>query len=297
MGDYDAFWEIIVKDIDALNVKGLFIVIAATYDLSAGNSAVTFEDVKHVDPYICEEEAKQLIDMHFGHWKLYGWETLRDTLLGLSALSGQQLGGKFHIGVIMAAMRAIEEFREQVRSRPSMELTEDLVLKEIRATRFVEGLGRCFFLAPGTVTDEVRDFLLWALTAPENQKKRAALLNSLIGPLIRAGMITSEGQFSCLAAHWYYNQMCFPNRARSAPSTLRDLIVKAVGSMSAKRLVDSIQSGFPKEAAFQQLFNEAMALHLPPGHSIIPELNTRVVNLDGPSSKPVHNIGCDKYIP
>ena len=56
--------------------------------------------------------------------------------------------------------------------------------------------------------------------------------------------------------------------------------------MSAKRLRDSAPSGdFPKEAAFQQMFNETMSMHMPLQHAVIPELNTRAVDPQDPSKQ------------
>jgi hypothetical protein len=81
-----------------------------------------------------------------------------------------------------------------------------------------------------------------------------------------------------VAATWYYNRQCFPNRATRAPETLDDLITRAVGLISANRLRDTSRQGFPKEATFQHLFNEAMSQLLPPQNAIIPELNTVVEN-------------------
>jgi len=59
------------------------------------------------------------------------------------------------------------------------------------------------------------------------------------------------------------------------------LVKLAVGSISAKRLHDALVNSFPKEATFQHLFNEAMLLHLPIDHSIIPEFNMFATDSEG----------------
>ncbi|CAB9521841.1 expressed unknown protein [Seminavis robusta] len=66
---------------------------------------------------------------------------------------------------------------------------------------------------------------------------------------------------------------CFPER-------LNDLVKRSVESISARRLRDAAKDGFPKEAAFQHLFCEAMSKLLPIQHSVIPELNTFAKNSD-----------------
>ena len=73
-----------------------------------------------------------------------------------------------------------------------------------------------------------------------------------------------------------------------APDNLRDLIIESVRTISAKRLRDAVQSGaLPKEAAFQQLMNEAMSSQLPARYAIIPEYNTVAADSQDASAKPV----------
>lgn len=89
-----------------------------------------------------------------------------------------------------------------------------------------------------------------------------------------------NGKFSCLARY------CIPNRPLDAPETLKELIVKAVGSVSAKQLRDSMQDSFPKATAFQQLLNETVSMHLPARNNILPEFNTRAVDSQDSNAKP-----------
>ncbi|CAB9507522.1 expressed unknown protein [Seminavis robusta] len=111
---------------------------------------------------------------------------------------------------------------------------------------------------------------------------------SPIFPLIRAGILNGDGKFACFAANWYYNRQCFPNRPLDAPKTLRELIIESIETMSATRLRQAVQNGrFPKEAAFQQLMNEAMSMKLPARHSITPEFGTIAVDSQDPNAKPV----------
>jgi hypothetical protein len=97
-------------------------------------------------------------------------------------------------------------------------------------------------------------------------------------PFVRAGLFTRRGKFSTIAARLYYNRRCFPNRATSAPENLEELVLGAIRLIPAKRLRDTLMNGFPKEAAFQHLFNEAMSLLLPLDNFVIPDLNTLVLN-------------------
>ena len=110
------------------------------------------------------------------------------------------------------------------------------------------------------------------INAAEDSKEVPALVD-----LVRCGVLSSNGNFSCLAAQWRYFNV-FYHRPTNGPDSIEDLIVKAVESLSALRLHQSCDNDgrgrFPKEAAFQQLFNEALTMQLPPHVAVRPELNT-----------------------
>jgi hypothetical protein len=279
--DYQVFWEIVVKDVGAAGAKGLYVVIATTYNLSTPGSAVNFRALEHVDPNFSQQEANELIILHIEHWGYQGWEQFNNTLLGLCELSGED--DKFHAGVIMAAIRVVEGLRKKL---PGTPLTEDSMLEHLRMVSFASNLDRCFYLKDGTVTKEMKDHFMTTLLSDATQQ-REDFSRSAIAALIRAGLVNQNGKFSCLAAQWYYNRCCFPNRPLEAPETLKELIVKVVGSMSAKQLRDSVQDGFPKETAFQQLLNETMSMHLPARSIVILEFNTRAVDSQDSKTNPV----------
>ena len=198
---------------------------------------------------------------------MVGTASATETLLGISKLSAHH--DKFHVGVIMAAVRTIEERRKK------HEPTEALALKSM--------LDRCYLVRQEDVTKEMKECLLMTLLSqPGNGFSKSA-----ISPLLRAGIVNDDSKFSCRAAPWCYNRNCFPGRPLDPPDTLRDLIMLSIGSMPAKRLRDAVQSGFPKEAAFQQLMNEAMSAHMPARHAIVPELNTFAVDSQHSRAEPV----------
>lgn len=122
----------------------------------------------------------------------------------------------------------------------------------------------------------------------EELETRNALTSLLVGHgqgavpealkiFVRAGVLTAEGFFSCQAAMWYHNSLCFPNRPSVLPFSLEILIESAVTSLSALQLKACIQDDlFPSETAFQHYFNETMNLHLPTHASVKPVYRTRV---------------------
>ena len=96
--------------------------------------------------------------------------------------------------------------------------------------------------------------------------------------LKKAGILVelpdSSFGFSSPLAKRYYFKWIFPNRSQTAPSSLRELIRKVVSNMPSTVLKNSTLPGdFPKEAVFQHLFMEGLALHTPPHCSTCPELS------------------------
>jgi len=69
---YSPFWQFIVKTISTFDGVDLYVVIAATYDLSTPESPVDFGTIEHVNPNISEMEARELFQMHAEQWKFEG---------------------------------------------------------------------------------------------------------------------------------------------------------------------------------------------------------------------------------
>jgi predicted AAA+ superfamily ATPase len=58
---FDPFWQFVVKVIASAGVQdNLFVVVAATYDLSTPESPADFHGLKHIDPNVTKEEATSL---------------------------------------------------------------------------------------------------------------------------------------------------------------------------------------------------------------------------------------------
>ena len=275
---YSGFWEMIVKDGSVFCAKGLFVVIAATYDLNTSLSPVSFGSMIHVDPNLSLPEAEALVEMHLDHWDFAEWRVFGEQILGISELNG---AATYNVGVIMACIRLLADTKARRKS-----ISEDEAVALLRGVDFITYLNRCYEMEVGSlVTEEMKKYLAMALLSRPGVEDFSL---SVIRPLLRAGILNTNGKFSCLAANWYYNRRCFPNRPLDAPDNLRDLIIESVRTISAKRLRDAVQSGaLPKEAAFQQLMNEAMSSQLPARYAIIPEYNTVAADSQDPSAKPV----------
>ena len=139
---------------------------------------------------------------------------------------------------------------------------------------FFENLLRCYqkpIDLPIAQRDKILDILLVA-----NESSTPVASSHPSYRLVRRGLLNKYGGFACLAAHWYYNSFAFAGRAVEAPASLDSLVLDAVKTFSKRRLHASRNgSEFPKEAAFQQLFNEAANRFLPAWNSLTPELNTK----------------------
>ncbi len=81
----------------------------------------------------------------------------------------------------------------------------------------------------------------------------------VLASLAKAGILMLDSQayyvFSSLLAKRFFTNRYFPYRADYDPSTLRQLVISAIASMSTSlKLSTSSQDDFPKETTFQHLF-------------------------------------------
>jgi hypothetical protein len=268
---YFPLWQFLVKDIASADVgNNLFVIIAATHDLGTPTSPVQLKDIAHVSPSASKDEARQLFQMHAAVWKYDSWDQYENTLLSLCNLTSFE----YHLGVVIAGVRLLDEARKDPGRRG---FDESRALSLLRSEHFMHRLDRCFQLLDD-VPDEARNRILDIVLSGSQYN---VVDDETLADFIRAGLLDQHGEFSNLAARWYYNRRCFPSRSTSTPDSLDDLVTLAVRSLSAKRLRDTLEDGFPKEATFQHLFNESMSIHLPLRHYIIPEFNTFATNSAG----------------
>jgi len=273
---YYPFWQFIVKTIQGLGDEcDLRVIISTTYDLSTSTpiSPVQFSDLEHVHANISQDEAVELFNMFARVWRYEDWRIYRQTLIDVSKLSDDN----FHVGVIIGGIRMLDRCRKLPGAGAGI-FDEPKALSNLRSAHFIDRLDRAFRLPDDFHSAPGRGPLLDAVLAksPAIQTDDSAL-----SPLIRAGILDSYGIFSSVASQWYYNRRCFPSRADVTPESLDALVIQAVRRMSAKRLRDTLENGFPKEATFQHLFNEAMSTLLPLTNYIIPELSTFAFDSSG----------------
>jgi hypothetical protein len=87
----------------------LFVVVAATYDLSTPDSPADFSGLEHIEPDVTEEEVKALFGMHAQVWGYKTWSKFEGTLIELAKFGD---GNFYHIGVIMVGIQMLGGMRK-----------------------------------------------------------------------------------------------------------------------------------------------------------------------------------------
>jgi hypothetical protein len=181
--------------------------------------------------------------MHAEAWSLTNWVVFLETLIDISKLSPDSTESYYHIGVVMAGVRMLDD---QTKPEP---WTEEFALAALRKGDFTIYLDRCFKL-PNQLPVGYKERLVDVVTGVGQD----VFLDDAdaLADFVKTGLLTSRGTFSTLAANWYYNRRCFPNRAAYAPRSLDELVIEATKLISARRLINARVNGddLPKEAAF-----------------------------------------------
>ena len=195
-----------------------------------------------------------------------------DNLKRLSKLGDNQ----YHIGVILQGICLLQDLCEQ----RLQQMDEDTAISKLRSGYFTLRLKRCYAV-PEKLPETGRKRIVDVILAPGEGESQED--DELLAPYLRAGILGRIGNFSCIAAMWLYNSCCFPGRTSDLPASIDDLILLSVQKLSASRLQNSRQTEFefPKGAAFQHFFNEAMSMNLTNINFLIPELNTWATNASG----------------
>jgi hypothetical protein len=184
-------------------------------------------------------------------------------------------------GLVGALRLSIDALEREFFSSKNEYVEEALCLQYCLSDSFARNMARCFGSAHSyPVGIDFKKFLKGCF---ENKSIWRSCFTNLqdddsYSSLRKAGILVelpdASFGFSSPLAKRYFFKWIFPDRSQTTPSTLRELIRKVVSSMSSTVLKNSSLPGdFPKEAVFQHLFMEGLALHTPPHCSICPELS------------------------
>jgi hypothetical protein len=223
------------------------------------------------DFLLCDDEANQFLDLPTG------------LPTNMNTLNVKKLLIRECNGLIGALRISVDSLTTRFTKDPSPSET-DLITYYL-SNSVVQQMARCFGSQhSGPISQVLKNALIKCLVdepilAPINgmlDDKDSRCYTSLMkAGILALGNDRYTLQFSSPLALKYYSKWFFPNRSCTKPSSLRSLIVNAIGNMSASLLQQSTvnQDDFPKEATFQHLFMEGLALSTEPTCVICPELS------------------------
>ena len=182
-------------------------------------------------------------------------------------------------GLIGALTQSASNLRDRFAkdAKPS----ETALLQHFLSNHLLPDIGRCFGNTHSAfIGNDYKMFLQKIILEPnvipknlDNQNDMDSFLS-----LKKAGILVelpnNSVAFSSQLAKRYFFKWMFSNRALESPSNLSDLIFKVISNMSATMLKNSTVKGdFTKEAVFQHLFMEGLALFTSPECCICQELS------------------------
>jgi hypothetical protein len=269
------FWESLVKATGIWMPENIKFIISATHSLLGGKESpvefVSLPKLSRMDFLLTDEEACQLLEFRDTGLpaNIRQHKVLKDVLV-------KECGGL--VGTLRLSINAL---KAEFFSSKNDVVEETLCLQYCLNDPFVQNMARCFGGAHSYPVGN--DFKRFLKECFENKRTwREGFTNvqddDSYSSLKKAGILVelrdSSFGFSSPLAKRYYFDWIFPNRSKTTPSSLRELITKVVSNMSSTVLKKSTLPGdFPKEAVFQHLFMEGLALHTPPYCSICPELS------------------------
>jgi hypothetical protein len=273
--DEVAFWELLIKGTSLWMPANISFIISATHLYSGGKQSpiefISLPRLSRIDFLLADEEAYQLLDFrNTGLPKnIRQHKILKDLLV-------KQCGG------LVGALRlSIDALDKEFFSSKNDDVEETLCLQYCLTDPFVQHMAPCFGSDHSYPVGN--DFKRFLKDCFENKRIWCNGFTNLqdddtYSSLKKAGILVelsgSSFGFSSQLAKRYYFKCIFPNRSQTAPSSLQELIRKVVSNMSSTVLKNSTLPGdFPKEADFQHLFMEGLALHTPPDCCICSELS------------------------
>lgn len=264
-----AFWDMLLK---SKSLSKLKVIIAATHTWSAfdelledGSQSLSKTNRVHFPDLLLRPE--QAIGL-FDNDVRIGFPVLINTII-------KDCGG--HIGALMVAR---DEVIKETRGKAIRPPEEELLCGYLRN---LKGYARCF---SDTDLESVRDELQRCICGVNPVPIEAVKV------MFRSGLITADNfipvNFTSSIAKRYLYHSLFTNRATSDPSSLVELVVEALSSLSSTLLGQSTPSHriFPKEMVFQHLFMNALCMHTTADTYICPDLQSIIPEQSSASTSP-----------
>ncbi|TMW68091.1 hypothetical protein Poli38472_007763 [Pythium oligandrum] len=254
----------LLKNSASLLPQHVRIVLSATHLLEDANPASPVEFGNVVarltleEFLISDDESKAFLEKENGLHKNMQYSTLMEILIREC---------KGHIGALRCAIDSLSYHF----SKSSPTLAE--VLQFYFSSTFLGYMSRCYGSKHTSPTiPALQQFLIKCLVrdptaGPIYLQQLSQEDESYLKRLTKAGIVTTDRggfvRFMTPMSERYYTQWLFPYRAAGNPTSLQELVRKALSSMSASMLRQSVASArdLPKEATFQHLFLTGLAHH------------------------------------
>ncbi|TMW63834.1 hypothetical protein Poli38472_002775 [Pythium oligandrum] len=270
------FWTALIKVAPSWLPDNVRFIICATHALDGGiESPVEFQSLLKFgrsDFLLRDKEAEEFLELPSttGLPENMKKRTLTQLLI-------RECGGL--IGALRVSVDSVVTFFSKDPTPSETELIAYYLSQDC-----LQQMARCFGSKHTTPTTlALQQFLIECLVVAPNVVSLESKLgdedNRCFLTLKKAGIVVEDVdqlvRFSSPLAEKYYCKWLFPNRAVANPSSLRELITKAIGDMSASVLRQSLvdETSFPKEATFQHQFMGGLALNTHRTCSICPELS------------------------
>ena len=293
---FDGLWTALAKQSNSWMPADARCIIATSYSHVAPESPVALKPLPHfprdlpkdwalanaqdasAQPTdslaLTRDEIEKFFQIRAGDDQWLNWERAKQVLRTMC---------NGHVGVLRLGT---DKLMKVVTKAGKETASEADAIDEFLTLDFAGDLKRCF-ASPTEISVEDRDsisnaILRSTMDEPTNLEELSEQDGSY--KLWKCGVLTKSGKFTSPAARFFYYLSMFPERRGDLkePENLDALVIACVKLLSASSLRYARDGDFPKEVAFQHLFNEAMNKELPKHVAIVPEIGTCADNATHP---------------
>jgi hypothetical protein len=266
-----SFWSLLVKGALSWIPPNVRFVISATHSLESewSESPVAFQSFRkrilRGDLLLGDEEVRELFDLKNGLPAKLRSPAVEEVII-------RECAGL--IGALRIFTDNVVAFFEK--TSPHQQEVLAFCFSEAAVQAMDRLYGRSHIVPSST---ELQTFLIKCLLDDSMPAPTHCDEISCFTRLMKAGIITQDAascvKFTSPLATRYFSKYLFPQRGQKNPSSLHELIRRAIGNMSARVLRQSTvdDNDFPKEATFQHQFMGGLALWTKPACSMCPELS------------------------
>ncbi|KAE9073248.1 hypothetical protein PF010_g25145 [Phytophthora fragariae] len=263
-----AFWKALITEAPSWLPSNIRFIISASHALESPIELQSIRTFGRTDFLLSDEEAREFLALPGVGLP----EKMKDGKDKLAELLVRECGG------LVGALRvAVTNLSKNFRSSPTP--SESELLSYVLSYDCLECMERCFCRPTQPTSSE---FLMKCLALSPNavplSPKIAEENKECFMILKKTGVLVQENKqlvrFSSPMAERFYFKRLVPRFAHFDPKSVRELITKVLGSLSASALRASVDGshGFPDEITFRQQLMKGIALNTTYTCSTCPEL-------------------------